>query len=81
MNAYEFFSLVKTMREIQKQYFETKDRSTFTWARKLENEVDREIKRVDEIMKQRANEADQGARESFYQAEQQPDNSAAEKAN
>lgn len=73
MNSYEFYNLVKTMREVQKQYFETRDNSTFRWARKLENEVDKEIKRVDEIMRKTANEANQGARETYYQTGQQPD--------
>ena len=40
MNARDFFYLVAEMREAQKAYFET--------ARKLENEVDKEIRRVRE---------------------------------
>lgn len=46
MNAREFFYLVANMRAAQKRYFETKDRSVFRAARKLENEVDAEINRV-----------------------------------
>lgn len=50
MNAREFFYLVAQMREAQKAYFETKDRNVFRAARKLENEVDREITRVRQIV-------------------------------
>lgn len=50
MNAREFFYLVAQMREAQKTYFETHDRTVFRAARALENDVDREIKRVREII-------------------------------
>ena len=50
MNAKEFFYLVSQMREAQKAYFATKDRNVFLAARKLENEVDREIARVRQIV-------------------------------
>lgn len=50
MNAREFFYLVAEMREAQKSYFETKDRYVFRAARKLENEVDKEIRRVREVV-------------------------------
>lgn len=50
MNAKEFFYMVAQMREAQKAYFETKDRNVFRAARKLENEVDREIARVRQIV-------------------------------
>lgn len=50
MNAREFFYLVAEMREAQKAYFETKDRHVFRAARKLENEVDKEIRRVRELV-------------------------------
>lgn len=50
MNAKEFFYLVAQMREAQKTYFETRDRTVFRAARALENDVDREIKRVREII-------------------------------
>lgn len=46
MNARDFFYMVAEMREAQKAYFETKDRYVFRAARKLENEVDKEIRRV-----------------------------------
>lgn len=53
MNAREFFYLVAQMREAQKNYFSTRDRVVFRAARKLENEVDREIERVRLIVNQR----------------------------
>lgn len=50
MNAREFFYLVAEMREAQKAYFETRDRKVFLACRALENDVDREIRRVREIV-------------------------------
>lgn len=50
MNHKEFFYLVAEMRETQKMYFETKDRKIFMAARALENQVDREIRRVRQIV-------------------------------
>lgn len=50
MSAKEFFYLVAEMREAQKAYFETHDNRVFRACRKLENDVDREIKRVREIV-------------------------------
>lgn len=50
MNARDFFYLVAEMREAQKAYFETKDRHVFRAARKLENELDKEIRRVREVV-------------------------------
>lgn len=50
MNARDFFYLVAEMRYAQKAYFETKDRHVFRAARKLENEVDKEIRRVRDIV-------------------------------
>lgn len=50
MNAREFFYLTAQMREAQKNYFRTKNDLAFRAARKLENEIDREIARVREIV-------------------------------
>lgn len=50
MTAREFFYLVAQMREAQKAYFANRDRNVFRACRKLENEVDREIERVREIV-------------------------------
>lgn len=46
MTPREFFFLVASMRDAQKAYFETRDRAVFRQARALENDVDREIRRV-----------------------------------
>lgn len=50
MTPKEFFYLVAQMREAQTTYFKTRDRLVFRAARKLENEVDREIARVRQIV-------------------------------
>lgn len=50
MNNREFFYLVAEMREAQKCYFETRDRKVFRQCRALENDVDREIRRVKAIV-------------------------------
>lgn len=50
MDARTFFYLVAEMREAQKAYFKTRDGGVFRAARKLENEVDREIERVRQIV-------------------------------
>ena len=50
MNAKEFFYLVAEMRSVQKAYFKTRDSNVFRAARKLENEVDKEIERVRAIV-------------------------------
>ena len=55
MNAKEFFYLVAEMRSAQKSYFETKDAKVFRAARALENEVDREIRRVRQILNDSTN--------------------------
>ena len=50
MNSREFFYLVANMRAAQKSYFKTRDQKAFLSARALENDVDREIARVKDIM-------------------------------
>lgn len=50
MTSREFFYLVAQMREAQRQYFKERDQLVFRAARKLENEVDKEISRVREIL-------------------------------
>lgn len=52
MNAREFFYLVCQMRAAQQEYFRTREQLTLRAARKLEGEVDREIKRVREVLSQ-----------------------------
>lgn len=58
MNAREFFYMVAEMREAQKAYFETKDKYVFRAARKLENEVDKEIRRVRALVSENQPESD-----------------------
>lgn len=50
MNAREFFYLVSNMRRAQRDYFNTREQLDLRRARALENEVDREIDRVKQIM-------------------------------
>lgn len=50
MTAKEFFYLVAEMREAQKAYFETRSKQVFRACRALENNVDREIRRVRSII-------------------------------
>lgn len=60
MDARAFFYLVAQMREAQKAYFATRDRLVFRSCRALENDVDREIERVRQIVNaQSDNQADQ----------------------
>lgn len=53
MTAKEFFYLVAEMREAQKAYFETRSKQVFRACRALENDVDREIRRVRSIINER----------------------------
>ena len=50
MDHRSFFYLVAEMRSAQTAYFKTRDPNVFRAARKLENEVDREIARVRQIV-------------------------------
>lgn len=50
MNSREFFYLVSNMRQAQQDYLDTRDQRALRHARALENEVDREIRRVKDIL-------------------------------
>lgn len=50
MTAKEFFYTVAEMRACQKAYFKSRDPAVFRACRKLENEIDKEIERVREIV-------------------------------
>lgn len=50
MNAREFFYLVAQMRRAQRDYFNTREQLDLRRARALENDVDREIDRVKQIL-------------------------------
>ena len=54
MNAREFFYLVSQMRDAQKEYFKTRAQDTFRACRALENDVDREIRRVKDLTAEKA---------------------------
>ena len=45
MNANEFYTLVRSMREAQRQYFKTRSRDTLIESKRLEAAADKEIKR------------------------------------
>lgn len=51
MNAYDFFNLVTKMRDKQKEYFRTRSASALQESKRLEKQVDEEIQRVNEIIK------------------------------
>lgn len=61
MSPREFFYLVAEMRSAQVSYFKTKSPNVFRAARKLENEVDKEIARVREIVAAEANRENETA--------------------
>ncbi len=64
MDSRAFFYLVAQMREAQKAYFATRDRMVFRSCRALENDVDREIERVRQIVNaQQDSQADQEGRQ------------------
>lgn len=52
MTARDFFYLVSEMRSAQKAYLKSRSDRVFRAARKLENEVDKEISRVKYITEQ-----------------------------
>lgn len=53
MTAKDFFDLVTRMRDKQKEYFRTRSASVLKESKRLEKQVDEEIKRVSEIMRER----------------------------
>lgn len=50
MTPKQFFDLVARMREEQKKFFRTKSQTALTESKRLEQEVDREIARVEELL-------------------------------
>ncbi len=55
MNAREFFYLVAQMRQAQREYFAERSSQALRKARALEGDVDREISRVKDIVRQQEN--------------------------
>lgn len=56
MSPREFFYLVAQMRSAQSAYFKTRQQNVFRAARKLEDDVDREIERVRQVLARREQE-------------------------
>lgn len=54
MNAREFYSLVVKMRKAQRDYFRTRSQRSLNESKNLEAQVDAEIKRVEQIQQQKA---------------------------
>lgn len=53
MDAKTFFEKVKRMREAKKDYFKTRSTRYLNESKRLEKEIDDEIKRVDTIIAER----------------------------
>lgn len=54
MNAKQFFDKVVELRQAQREYFRTRMPDDLRKAKTIEVEIDREIKRVQQIEKERA---------------------------
>ena len=50
MNSRQFFDRVVQLREYQKEYFRTRSREALQQAKALENEIDKEITRVKQVL-------------------------------
>lgn len=53
MDSKEFFDLVAKMLRKQKDYFATRSKAVLQESKALEKQVDDEIKRVEDILKER----------------------------
>lgn len=54
MTAKEFYNLVVRMRKAQRDYFRTRSQRALLESKEYEREVDAEIKRVEQIQRQQA---------------------------
>lgn len=54
MTAKEFYNLVVKMRKAQRDYFRTRSQRALLDSKEYEREVDAEIKRVEQIQQQQA---------------------------
>lgn len=54
MNAKQFFDKVVELRQAQREYFRTRMPDALRKSKTIEAEIDREIKRVQQIEKERA---------------------------
>lgn len=50
MNSKDFFKKVAFMRQLQKEYFNTRSKSVLAECKAIEREVDTEIRRVNAIL-------------------------------
>lgn len=50
MNSKDFFNKVAFMRQLQKEYFNTRSKSVLAECKAIEREIDTEIKRVNAII-------------------------------
>ena len=57
MNAREFYNLVVKMRKAQRDYFRTRSQRSLNESKQLEKLVDAEIKRVEQIQQEQAEQA------------------------
>lgn len=57
MNAKEFYDTVVKMRKAQRDYFRTRSQRSLNESKQLEKLVDTEIKRVEEVLKKQAEQA------------------------
>ena len=53
MNARRFFDLTASMRKAQKEFFSTHSKDALVLSKELERQVDDEITRVQNILRQR----------------------------
>lgn len=72
MTSREFFFLVSNMRNAQKNYFATRSPERLRAARKLENEVDAEIRRVKNILTRPDSDTNQNLRLKASSTELRP---------
>ena len=54
MNARQFYNVVVKMRKAQKEYFRTRSQRALLESKEYEGAVDAEIKRVEQIQQQQA---------------------------
>lgn len=59
MNAKEFFFLVAKMRKAQRDYFRTRSQRALLDSKMYEREVDAEIKRVEQVLRDKAEQQQQ----------------------
>lgn len=66
MNPKQFFDKVVEMRQAQREYFRTRMPDALQKSKKMEAEIDREIKRMQQIEKDRARAEAEKAQGSLF---------------